>query len=107
MVQVIRKAEEFKTWLQGVESNSDLLKEYYQAVTKETKLEKLPGKSVRFSLFTGLGLAADATFTGGLGTLAGVSLGALDTFYLDKLIAGWKPNQFIEEEVLPLVREST
>lgn len=107
LVQVISKAAEFKGWLQEIETNSDLLKEYYEAVTKESKLDKLPGKSARFSLFTGLGLAADATFTGGLGTIAGVSLGALDTFYLDKLIAGWRPNQFIEEEVLPLVREST
>lgn len=107
LVQVISKAAKFKAWLQGIESNSDLLKEYYEAVTQESKLDKLPGKSARFSLFTGFGMAADVVFTGGLGTIAGLSLGALDTFYLDKLIAGWKPNQFIEEEVLPLVSEST
>ncbi|MGR9099979.1 MAG: hypothetical protein ACU826_05365 [Gammaproteobacteria bacterium] len=107
LVQVIRKAAKFKGWLQELESSSDLLKEYYEAVTKKSKLDKLPGKSARFTLFTALGLSADAAFTGGLGTIAGVSLGVLDTFYLDKIVAGWKPNQFIEKDVLPLVRKNT
>ncbi len=107
LVEVIKKAETFKGWLKGIESDGDLLKEYYAAVTKESKLDKLPGKSARFVLFTGLGFAADVLVTGGLGTVSGVSLGALDTFYLDKLLSGWKPNQFIEEDVLPLISKST
>jgi hypothetical protein len=32
----------------------------------------------------------------GLGTAAGVSVGIADTFYLDRLIKGWRPNLFIE-----------
>jgi ABC-type branched-subunit amino acid transport system permease subunit len=58
-------------------------------------------------VFFGLGLAADAIATGGLGTLTGVALGALDTFYIDKLISGWKPSQFIEEDVKELIKNST
>lgn len=106
LVQVICKATKFKAWLQGKESSNDLLKEYYAAVTQESKIDGLSGKTARFSAFTFLGMGADATFTGGVGTLAGLSLGVLDTFYLDKLLAGWKPNQFIEDEVLPLVSKS-
>jgi hypothetical protein len=86
---------------------SDLIKEYYAEVTKETVADKLPGKTARFSVFTGLGLAADAVLTGGLGTVTGVSLGALDTFYLDKLLAGWKPNQFIDDQLLPVINKKT
>jgi hypothetical protein len=46
-----------------------------------------------------LGLLADSIATGGVGTAIGLTVGALDTFCLDKLFSGWKPNQFIEEEV--------
>ena len=42
--------------------------------------------------------------TGGIGTAVGLGLGALDTFYLDKLISGWKPNQFIEDDVKELLK---
>lgn len=33
---------------------------------------------------------------GGLGTLGGVALSALDSFVLDRMLKGWKPNQFVE-----------
>jgi hypothetical protein len=66
-------------------------------------LEKLPSKSIRWSFFTGAGIITDIAATGGIATLVGLGLSALDTFYLDKLISGWKPNQFIEEEVKKLL----
>ncbi|NQU84350.1 MAG: hypothetical protein HQ541_01190, partial [Mariniphaga sp.] len=55
-------------------------------------------------IFTGAGIIADAVATRGIGTVIGLGLGALDTFYLDKLISGWKPNQFIEDEVKELLK---
>ena len=39
----------------------------------------------------------------GIATVGGLTLGALDTFCLDKLISGWRPNQFIEDEVKKLL----
>ncbi|MCL6415119.1 hypothetical protein MIB92_05610 [Aestuariirhabdus sp. Z084] len=107
VIQIIEKSHKFKSWLTKKSPESDLIKEYYAEVTKETVADKLPGKTARFSVFTGLGLAADATLTGGLGTVAGLSLGALDTFYLDKLLSGWKPNQFIDDQLLPVINKKT
>ncbi|MDO9620176.1 MAG: hypothetical protein Q7J43_21135 [Pseudomonas sp.] len=101
-VEIIHKASEFKGWLSSQQPDQDLIKAYYSAVTKETIVDKLPGKTARFSVFVGLGLVADTLLTGGMGTAAGVSLGALDTFYLDKLFKGWKPNQFVDD-LLPLI----
>ena len=59
-------------------------------------MEKLPTKAYRFGFFTGAGLLADIVVPTGFGTAAGVSIGAADSLLIDKLIKGWKPNQFID-----------
>ena len=106
LIAVLRKSKKFKKWIVGIEPDADLIKNYHEEVTKGTIVDKLPGKIVRWGLFTGLGFAADAAGAGGIGTTIGTALGALDTFYLDKLISGWKPNQFIEDDVKKLISKS-
>lgn len=105
LVSVLKNSQKFKKWISGVEPEQNLIKSYYEEVTKKTLVDKLPGKSVRWGLFTGAGLVADAIATGGIGAAVGVGLGALDSLYLDKLISGWRPNQFIEDDVRPLLRK--
>jgi len=107
LISVLKKSQKFKKWILGVEPDQNLLKSYYAEVTQETFVDKLPGKSVRWGIFTGTGFIADAVATGGIGTAIGVGLGVLDTFYLDKLISGWKPSQFIENEVKGLLDRGT
>lgn len=104
LVLVLKNSRKFKKWIIGVEPDQDLIKSYYSEITKKTIIDKLPGKSVRWCIFTGAGIIADVLATGGIGTAVGIGLGALDTFYLDKLISGWKPNQFIEDEVKELLK---
>lgn len=106
LMLVLKNARKFKKWIIGVEPDQNLIKSYYSEVTKKTIVDKLPGKSVRWGIFTGAGIIADVLATGGIGTVVGIGLGALDTFYLDKLISGWRPNQFIEDEVKELLRNS-
>jgi hypothetical protein len=105
LMDVLIKSTKFKSWLSKLDSDRNLIKDYHLEVTKESFVDKLPAKSVRFSFFTGLGIASDALITGGLGTAVGISAGALDCFYLDKLISGWKPNQFIEQDVKGLLKK--
>lgn len=87
----------FKKWLQKKEPDANLIKEYYQSLTKNSLLDKLPGKSLRLFLFTGTGAILDVYLTGGLSTVIGAALGVGDTFLLDKFVKGWKPNQYIDE----------
>ena len=107
LMLVLKHSRKFKKWIIGVEPDQDLIKSYYSEVTKETFVDKLPGKSVRWGIFTSAGIIADLLATGGIGTVVGIGLGALDTFFLDKLISGWKPNQFIEDEVKALLKNGT
>lgn len=103
LMLVIKNSRKFKKWIVGIEPDQDLIKSYYAEITKKTIVDKLPGKTARWAIFTSAGVIADVFATGGVGTAIGVGLGALDTFYLDKLVSGWKPNQFIEDELKGLL----
>lgn len=105
LVKVIVNSKKFKGWLSGIQPSNDIIKEYHKAVTQTTVLEKLPSKTLRWTIFTSLGIAADVVVGGGLGTAAGVTVGALDTFLLSRLNLGWKPNRFIEEGIGDLIQK--
>ena len=113
VVKLLDSADKFRHWLKEQPVDSELVRNYYQTVVKDSWAEKLPGKSARFCLFTGLGIAADAYGTAlglatdafgdaPLGTIAGVAVSAIDTFICDKLLLGWKPHQFVEGELKTL-----
>jgi hypothetical protein len=96
---VLRLADEarpFKEWLARHPDCSDINREYLKAVCSVGWAEKLPSKLVRFLLFTGVGsgLGFVTTPVGGLATAA--VLNSLDYFLVDRLVKGWKPNQFVE-----------
>jgi hypothetical protein len=95
LITVLEKSRRFKKWIIGVPSDANLFKSYHDEITRGTFFESLPGKMIKLSLFTGLGTIAENLLPGG--ALIGISLGALDTFLFDKLVAGWKPNQFIND----------
>jgi hypothetical protein len=50
-------------------------------------------------LFSGAGLILDHALTGGIGTAIGMGLGLADTFLIDKLLRGWKPNSFVDIQI--------
>jgi hypothetical protein len=106
VVTLLDKADRFRDWLHLQPAESSLVAEFYKATVENTWAEKLPTRATRWGVFTGLGVAADAFGAGGVGSVAGVWLGALDAFVVDKLIKGWKPHQFVEETLKPLVKNS-
>lgn len=94
---VLDKADKFKDWLKNIGDDKSIIQEYHAAVIKETWVDKLPPKTLRWSFFTGAGLLAEILATGGIGTLIGLGLSAGDEFLLDKVLKGWKPNVFIDK----------
>ncbi len=103
--KVLDKAEKFKDWLKNIDDDKNIVREYYEAVSKETWIDKLPGKSFRWSFFTGAGLLLDALATGGIGTAVGLGLSAGDAFLLDKVAKGWKPSVFIDKNLKPFIEK--
>jgi hypothetical protein len=58
-------------------------------------MDGLPAKSLRWLIFTGAGLLLGG-IPGAVGLVASTLSGASDTFLVDHLVRGWKPNQFVE-----------
>jgi hypothetical protein len=96
---ILRLAEEagrFKEWLAEHGDSSDLNKEYVTAVCRASWADKLPPKLVRILLFNAAGGALGLATTPAGGLAASFALSALDSFFVDRLVKGWKPNQFVE-----------
>jgi hypothetical protein len=101
---LLDKASQFKKFLAAQNPERDLFDAYYMELRKESWVDKLPSKSTRIVISNGLALAADSLFpTGGISTLLGLGYSAFDSFLLDKLLKGWRPNQFIEDQLVPFV----
>ncbi len=103
VIRLVKRAERFREWLAEQPDDGSLIREYLSAVTKGTWLDALPGKTLRFFFFTGAGLAVDAAFPTGVGTATGLAISAGDSFLLDKIAGGWRPNQFVERELRDFV----
>jgi hypothetical protein len=99
LLPVLSQARKFHDWLSSQSPDSNLLKAYHKEATIRTWVDKLPTKTARWAIFTGVGLGLDLSGAGGIGTAVGVATSALDEFLLDKLIKGWRPNQFVEESL--------
>jgi hypothetical protein len=99
-IKLLGRAQRFKVWLGGRNPDGELLREYHKAITADNWFNRLPSKSIRFLLATLGGIGAEALFpTGGIGMAAGPGLGAIDSLLLDRILKGWKPNQFVEGEL--------
>ncbi len=104
-IAAVKASARFKKWLSGIPYDGKLVSEYYKDISKDSWIDKLPGKIFRWAFFTGVGLGADALGAGGLGVPAGLTLSVMDSFLLDKVIKGWKPNQFVETELRRLIEQ--
>ena len=102
VLKLLDSADKFRHWLHQQPPDTNLVRAYYQETVKDTWAEKLPAKSTRWSIFTGIGLGIDAIWAGGLGTAAGVAVSAVDAFLIDKLAKGWRPHQFVEKDLTSL-----
>jgi hypothetical protein len=101
LIKVLDEAERFRGWLRDKEPDADLLYEYYRAVTEPSWISTLPAKVFRWSIAVGLGAAVP----GLTGQLVGAAYGLFDTFLLETLATGWKPNQFVDGELRNFVRK--
>jgi hypothetical protein len=92
LLVVLDKAQRFREWLRDQEPEAKLLHEYYRKVTEQTWVRTLEGKVYRWLLAA----ASGAAIAGSPGLVVGAAMGALDTFLVDRLAAGWRPNQFVD-----------
>jgi len=89
-LKIIDQSRRFRTWTKGLAPDANLIQEYHRAVTKDTSLKNLPASVARFSIFNGAGIVAGTLMPG-----AGLITSAIDSFVVERLIGGWRPNIFV------------
>jgi hypothetical protein len=95
VLQLVALGKKFKEWIAGQPDDANLRKEYCSAVTRLDWADKLPVRGTRWALLLGASKAVAAMTNPTFGGTAGIAMSLANTFLLDKLIKGWKPNQFV------------
>ena len=67
---------------------------YLSEIKAGNWLTALPIKTLRYIVKLGVGT---------LNPIAGGVVSAIDTFLLEKVFGGWKPNHFVEKRLLPFL----
>lgn len=94
---LLNKSQRFRDWIQGVNPDEKVVRAYLTDVTAEGWIQKLPSKTLRYVL---------GTVIGAVNPIAGLGLSALDSFLLEKIVGGWRPSHFVENQLKPFLSES-
>lgn len=96
-LKLLDRAQRFRAWLQAGNPDAELLARYTKAATEATWAEKIPTKTTRWVIASGVGAALGSIVpAGGYALATGFGLGALDMFFVDRFLKGWRPNHFIK-----------
>lgn len=93
---LLDKSQKFRDWVSGVNPDEKLVRAYMQDVTSKGWINKLPTKTLRYILGDLVGLVEP---------IAGAAISAADSFLLEKILGGWRPNHFVEKKLRPFVDE--
>lgn len=102
LMALLDRARRFRQWIAAKPIESDLVAAYLQDVTAGTWASRLPAKVLRLAIL----LAAGTLIAGPIGLAVGASLSAGDMFLLERMVAGWRPNQFVDNDLNPFVATS-
>lgn len=92
-IELLAKARKFRRWLADMNPDAKLLSEYYREATKDSWVNGLPVKSLRWVIAGAIGLA---TSHPAAGVAASVATSAVDDLLFGRLLKGWRPHQFVE-----------
>jgi hypothetical protein len=93
-LRLLDRSTRFKDWLGTVNPDESLIHRYLKDVSSEGWIERLPSKSVRYVLTSAIAAS---------NPIAGTVSGLFDTFLMDKIFAGWRPNHFISKRLSTFV----
>lgn len=89
LLSILKESQKFKEWLSKSNADQDLLKEYIKEIERVDFINSLPTKVFRWMVFSILfsDLLKDPSVA--------LAAATVDSFVLDKIFKGWKPNQFV------------
>jgi len=87
---VLDESRRFRDWLRQQPPDADFVREYQAEIEARTWISSLPAKGLRW-LITGVAGVASP--------VAGAIVGAADTFIVERLVRGWRPDQFVNRHL--------
>lgn len=88
-----------RSWLTDQPFDAELDDNDIAEVAAKSWISTTPMRVFRFALVTALGFG----LSGPVGAGLGLALGAADQLPIDRMVAGYKPNQFINKHLDPFV----
>jgi hypothetical protein len=105
VIRLVERAQRFKDWLRNHQAGEELRAEYCRDVARAEWTDKLPSKSLRWLLVNMAGTALGAIPGHPIaGAVVANALSAADCFLLDKILKGWRPNQFVDGPLREFLR---
>ena len=104
VLDLLADARSFRAWLGSRPPDAELLEEYVRSLSEKPWIAKLDAKVLRFAIFQALGFAASHFGLGPAAEVIALGTSAVDNFLVDPLVAGWRPNQFVEGVLVPRLR---
>lgn len=95
-LHLLDRSNRFKRWITSVSPDEGLIRSYLRDVAATGWVEKLPTKSLRYVLTTSIGA---------INPIAGALSSAGDTFLVNKILGGWRPNHFIANRLNPFLQK--
>ena len=84
-----KHSAQFRRWLResNPQDSRDLEKAYVRSLEKTTLADSLPLRVIRFAI----------TSIAGVNPVAGLAIGGIDNFFVDKWLSGYSPKLFLDE----------
>jgi len=94
--RLLDQAAKFKEWLKTASPDEGLIKAYITDISKESFAQSIPAKVARYVLATAIG----AQF---VSWVPGAAAGFVDTFLVEPVFTGWRPNHFVKRKLTPFL----
>lgn len=102
--ELLDAREPFAKAIRDRAPDASLAQAYFEEVSNKSWINSGPGKLIRFTFFSGAGLAVGAALSPLAGGLVGLGLGALDNFVVDSLLKGNACRTFVEDKLKPFAQ---
>lgn len=94
-LKLLSRSKKFKIWLNGVNPDEGLVRSYMNDISSESWAQKIPSKTIRYSICSIAGIN---------NPLLGLLSSFVDSFLVEKIFNGWRPNHFVSKDLTTFVK---
>lgn len=99
--ELLEEGDKWRYWLQKQSEDSNIISEYVEELSKKTLADNTIIKGSRMAVTSLIG------FIPIVGATLEKTASIIDTFFVDKLLRGWKPNHFIQNKLKSTLQQAS